>query len=49
MYPVSLPGVRDRRRELNDFGLEPEVRDWLYSLSERDHRVPAAEIYERQV
>jgi len=38
MYPVSLPGVRDSRRELHDFELEPEVRDWLDSLSDSDFK-----------
>jgi len=41
MYPVSLPGVRDGRRELHDFELEPEVRDWLDSLSDSDFRSSA--------
>ncbi len=38
MYPVSLPGVRDSRRKLHHFELEPEVRDWLDSLSDSDFK-----------
>ena len=38
MYPVSWPGVRDGRRELYHFELEPEVRDWLDSLSGSDFK-----------
>jgi hypothetical protein len=30
--------VRDRRRELHDFELEPEVRDWLDSPSDSDFK-----------
>jgi hypothetical protein len=30
--------MRDRRRELHDFELEPEVRDWLDSLSDSDFK-----------
>jgi len=37
-YPVSLPGVKDSRRELYHFELEPEVRDWLDSLSDSDFK-----------
>ena len=38
MYPVCLPGVRDSRRELFHFEFEPEVRDWLDSLSDSDFK-----------
>jgi hypothetical protein len=30
--------VRDRQRHLYDFELEPEVRDWLDSLSDSDFK-----------
>ena len=30
--------MRDRKRELHDFELEPEVRDWLDSLSDSDFK-----------
>lgn len=30
--------MRDRRRELHDLELEPEVRDWLDSLSDSDFK-----------
>jgi hypothetical protein len=36
--PVSWPSVRDRQRHLYDFELEPEVRDWLDSLSDSDFK-----------
>ena len=35
--PVAWPGVSDRAR-LYDFELEPEVRDWLDSLSDSDFK-----------
>jgi hypothetical protein len=52
--------VSGRIRHLYDFELEPEVRDWLDSLSdhdfkrvdevcEREHRGPPAATYGRQV
>jgi hypothetical protein len=34
----TVTGVSDRNRALNDFELEPEVRDWLDSLSDSDFK-----------
>jgi hypothetical protein len=36
--PVTWPSVSDRIRRLYDFELEPEVRDWLDSLSDSDFK-----------
>ena len=34
----NLPGVNGRIRRLYDFELDPEVRDWLDSLSDSDFK-----------
>ncbi len=36
--PVTWPSVSGRIRHLYDFELEPEVRDWLDSLSDSDFK-----------
>jgi len=36
--PVSSPSVTNSARELYGFELEPEVRDWLDSLSDSDYK-----------
>jgi hypothetical protein len=36
--PVIWPSVSGRIRRLHDFELEPEVRDWLDSLSDSDYK-----------
>jgi hypothetical protein len=36
--PVTSPSVSGRIRRLYDFELEPEVRDWLDSLSDSDFK-----------
>jgi hypothetical protein len=38
IWKVASPSVTDRMRELYGFELEPEVRDWLDSLSDSDFK-----------
>jgi len=36
--PVPLPSATESARKLYGFELEPEVRDWLDSLSDSDYK-----------